>query len=359
MRFSQSLRLRGLRETMKFKSTYLVDAALAWVVMSLVIAGIDWQDRWHTPGAEAGYFLKLWLYWVQWGLIPLALALIQVIVMAIRSKALLRSVVAFLCLIPALLAIWAGQIEPNLLAVRFQELIVKSVAVNVKPLKIAVVSDMHWGLFVRDHQIQRVINKLSELDADIVLIAGDFTYEPNRNLKQGFSGFKSLKMPVLAVLGNHDVEKPGPKLQEELRSALLSNGVRVIEGQSLEIQNWRIVGLDDLWGGHPQKQIEELFSAKYNQFRPTLVLAHQPDTMMLLPANSVDLAIAGHTHGGQIVLPILTNIALRGAMRTTWYDGLYETPAGQLWVSTGTGLIGLPFRFRMPPRIDVLTIKPF
>jgi uncharacterized protein len=343
---------------MKFKSTYLVDAALAWVVVSLVIAGIDWQDRWHTPGSEVRYFLKLWLYWVQWGLIPLALALIQVLVLAILSKALLRSVVVLVCLMPTFLAIWAGQIEPNLLAVRFQELSMKSVGANVKPLKIAVVSDIHWGLFVRDHQIKRVVNKLSELDADIVLIAGDFTYEPKRNLAQGFSGFKSLKMPVLAVLGNHDVEKPGPKLQDELRIALRSNGVRVIEGQSLEIQNWRFVGLDDLWGGQPQKQIEHIFSAKFNQPRPTLVLAHQPDTMTLLPANSVDLAIAGHTHGGQVVLPVLTDIALRGVMRTGWYDGLYNTSAGQLWVTTGTGMIGLPFRFRMPPRIDMLTIKP-
>jgi uncharacterized protein len=343
---------------MKFKATFLITAALAWVLLSLLVTSIDWQDRWHTPGAELRYFFKLWLYWLQWGLIPLAMALIQVLRIALRSRAMLRSFMTLMYLIPTLLAIWAGHIEPHLLAIRHQELNLKSGGANAKSIKIAVVSDLHWGLFVRDHQLKRIIHKLSSIEADIVLIAGDFTYEPKRDLVRGFADFKTLKMPVLAVLGNHDIERPGPKLQGELREALRANGIKVIEGQALDFHNWRIVGLDDLWGGDPEKQIKALFSAQSNPTRPVLVLTHQPDTIRLLPTNSVDLAIAGHTHGGQIVIPVLTQIVLGATMRTAWYDGLYMTPAGQLWVTTGTGMIGLPVRFGKLPRIDVLTIHP-
>jgi uncharacterized protein len=342
--------------TEKLMRFVLIGAAT--LLFGLFVAAWDWQDRWHTEGREVHYFVKLWLYWMLWTLPVWIAAFVIELRRAIFYRHLSRGVACCVGLVVACLAAWAGLIEPHRVTVREQRIEIKSIQQSAKPLKIAVVSDFHWGLFVRDHQLQRVISELMAIKPDAVLIAGDFTYEPKRDLVGGFAGLKTLPMPVFAVLGNHDVEKPGPKLQAELRAALQANNVQMVEGRSVQWNGWRIVGLDDLWGGRPKEQIAQLFGNGSQKQSPTLVLTHQPDTIALLPAGGIDFAVAGHTHGGQIVVPILTPRVLRGTMRTTWYDGLYDAPAGKLLVTTGTGMIGLPFRFRMPPRIDVVTLFP-
>ena len=90
------------------------------------------------------------------------------------------------------------------------------------------------------------------------------------------------------------------------------------------------------------------------------VLMHQPDTAALLPpAASATVMVSGHTHGGQIWLPWVTrNRVLPGMSRYGWYEGQYATPAGDLFVTAGTGMIGLPARLGVMPRVDVITLAP-
>ena len=87
-----------------------------------------------------------------------------------------------------------------------------------------------------------------------------------------------------------------------------------------------------------------------------LLLAHQPDTYAFVPPGSAFLGMAGHTHGGQIRLPWLTGLVLRSLTRNPWWDGLYDTPAGRIFVTPGVGTIGLPMRFGVPPTIDVISL---
>ena len=71
------------------------------------------------------------------------------------------------------------------------------------------------------------------------------------------------------------------------------------------------------------------------------------------------IVISGHTHGGQIWLPWVTrNRVLPGMSRYGWYEGRYATPAGDLFVTAGTGMIGLPARLGVVPRVDVITLAP-
>ena len=91
---------------------------------------------------------------------------------------------------------------------------------------------------------------------------------------------------------------------------------------------------------------------------PRLVLAHQPDTAALLPAGSASLVVSGHTHGGQIMLPWVTRqLVLPGMSAQGWFEGLYTTQAGPLFVTGGIGTIGLPARLAVVPRIDVLLLE--
>ena len=326
--------------------------AILGLLLTFPITYVDWQGRWHTTILTGHYVFKLWLYWAQFAALPIVIA---VILGKWRSLGLVWLIGKIVFCLGLITIAWAGQIEPNLLRVRNTSIQVALTPSSPAPasVKIALISDIHWGLFSRDWQLQRLIDRINTLQVDAVFVAGDWTYEPKLDLQAGFAPFKQLRVPVFAVLGNHDVEKPGPKLAMQLRRALTANGVQFVEGQSIAWRGWQVVGLDDLWGGKPREQIATLFA----QPAPNrLVLTHQPDTLALLPANAMQLGFAGHSHGGQILLPYFTDWQLRTTMKKPWYNGLYETTHGKVFVTPGIGMSGLPWRFLVPPTIDVITI---
>ena len=330
-------------------------------VMALVavaVALLDHGGRWHTAGRAWPYVVKLWLYWGTWLVAPLVwVALVLELKQALKLKRWLAAALASCLVGLTTLGLWAGLVETHLLRVR--ETTMHRLPPGAQPVRIALVADVHWGLFFRDHQLRRLVERLNQLDVDAVVVAGDWTYEPRLDLEKGFAPFKSVRVPVFGVLGNHDVQAPGPALSSELRAALTHNGVRLLEGRRVPFKGWELVGLDDLGGGRPRAQIRRLWpdgAATANP--PRLVVTHQPDTAAFMPPGAAFLIMSGHTHGGQIWLPKLTPALLRRSMRFPWWDGLYSLPAGQLMVTPGVGTIGLPARLGVSPTIDVIDIRP-
>lgn len=320
-----------------------------WLVAAAGIAAWDWQDRWHSPAHAPSYFLKLWLFWASLAGPLLLIALLARL--ALTASWFARGVwVVMAVAIGA--GCWGRLIEPELLRVR--ETSLRGAPAGAQPVRLALVSDLHWGLFGRDHQLQRLVDRINALQPDAVLVAGDWTYEPRRDLAAGLAPLARLTMPVFAVLGNHDLQAPGPRIAADLLAGLEQHRVQVIEGRSVRWRGWEIVGLDDAWGGHPQAQIRSLLRTPGAN---RLVLTHQPDTAQHMPRGAAFLTLAGHTHGGQIRLPWLTEAVLRGTTRNDWWDGLYSVPAGQLFVTPGIGMIGLPMRLAVPPTIDLLTLQ--
>lgn len=324
--------------------------AAAALLLAVPLAWWDHQGRWHTPGGDARDLLKLWLWWAGYALPPLlGWALLRA--WAVR-RPLGRAAWLLMALLLAVGA-WARLVEPNLLRVRHTTL--QGLPDGAGPLRIALVADVHWGLFTRDGRMQRLLQRLATLPVDAVFVAGDWIYEPPRDLAAGLAGWGGLPMPVFAVLGNHDTQRPGPPLSAALRAALQAQGVVLLEGQRVRWRGWELAGLDDLWGGDPRVQIAQLPAETAAR---RIVLTHQPDTAALLPPGSARLILAGHTHGGQVRLPWITRRLLRHGTRNPWWDGLYATPAGALLVTPGIGTIGLPLRLGVPPTIDVIAFRP-
>ena len=149
---------------------------------------------------------------------------------------------------------------------------------------------------------------------------------------------------------------PGPPLAKELKAALISNNIKPIEGQSIDLGKVRLVGVGDLLAFETRA---ERLAALSIQDKPLLLLTHNPDSLYELPKLTQPFVmLAGHTHGGQINLPILTEKILALITREGYQRGLYPlADRNQLFVTSGIGMIGLPLRFAMPPVIDVLTFE--
>jgi len=252
--------------------------------------------------------------------------------------------------IGALTFIWARFIEPQIITIHHHQ-----IKVGLKA-KIVVFSDIHLGIFKKKDFLQRVVKKINQLEGiEAVFIAGDFTYNPETDLNILFADLGKIKVPVYAVLGNHDSQAPGPKIHKALKAALSEQKVIFLHNQVAEFKDFKIIGLGSKWAGEDQLTLLN----GYKKEDKILVLLHNPSSTLNYSqqnAQAVNLTLAGHTHGGQIRLPFIYRWILEAG-----FDGfdkdLHQTPNGAVFVSSGMGEIGLPLRFLIPPVIDVLTLE--
>jgi uncharacterized protein len=227
--------------------------------------------------------------------------------------------------------------------------------------KIAIISDIHLGAHLgvwkgREY-LQRVVAQLNtQSDLDAILVAGDWTYYPDKDtMKNLFEPLKLLKFPVYGVLGNHDVEKPGPKIRDELIEALSANSVTMLNNDVRVLPKFNLAGLGDFRNNEDRIDI---LSTPGLDLKKTIVLTHEPDTTTNFKSNSSPvLTVTGHTHCGQVRTFGLYKFFM--PVEDTRFDkGLYDLNEGKgkLWISCGLGEVGLPIRLENPPSIDILTL---
>jgi len=217
--------------------------------------------------------------------------------------------------------------------------------------KIVLISDLHIGAYSNSKFLQNVVDEINKnKDADFVVIAGDITYYPSKDLKKLLGPLIKIEKPTYLVLGNHDSTKPGPYLQNQLNDIFKSSKLKLLKNETVYIEelNLNILGLGDLWANEAEVKKLEKFINKDN----LLVIAHTPDTIFKYKTNIADLTISGHTHGGQIRIPFVYKLFIPS--KYDFDQGLYNTSKGKVYVSSGIGISGLPFRLGIPPSIDIV-----
>ena len=256
-------------------------------------------------------------------------------------------------------AAWGFGWEPRTLVEREYMLSLPRWSPACDGMRVDVISDLHTG---SPHNgvdnLDRIVRRLVASDADAVLMAGDYlilsvflgTYVPPETVAAHLKPLTARK-PVYAVLGNHDWWKDGGKVRVALESA----GVVVLENQARKVafdgcQMW-LVGIGDLWEGKPD--IARAFAGVQDD-APVLAITHNPDVFPQVPARA-SLLVAGHTHGGQVSLPLLGRPVLPAEER--YAIGEYVEGGRHLFVSPGIGTSILPVRFGVPPEISRLTLR--
>lgn len=298
--------------------------------------------------------MKELIFWGSYIYFPFAF----ICVYAVWRGGKFRRALAFAGLTIASVIAYARFIEPQILHTVETDIDL-SAGRPAETLRIAVVADMHYGIFANSIPMDRLARRVNSEKVDAVFIPGDFVYHlPVSDFDKTFAAIKLFDAPVYAVLGNHDVGFPGPDVSQELAKTLQENGVILVENRAVDatIANHeiQIAGVSDIW-----QQRQSYASIARASDKPRLLLAHNPDTAYDIPAAfDYDLMISGHTHGGQVRLPGM----LRRVIPTRYpFDkGLHTISRGagdrRVFVTPGTGMVGLAMRFRMPPRIDVLNL---
>lgn len=293
-----------------------------------------------------------------------------------RWKFNVVSVVLFLILFFGWAVIFYGSfIEPRILVVNTQKIDISETEVVTgvpkETLRAVLISDIHVGPYKKDGWVLRIVEKINSLKPDVVFIAGDFVYD-NVSQAKYLTPLKNLKIPlgVYAVFGNHDYDEgrdfgttQAKERSSTVKKMLESLGVKVLINSGVKLRKGKkdffVLGLDDLWTFNANvKDALKTVGYALTMPHPNIVLAHNPDVVMLSELKEADLVLAGHTHGGQIRTPWLTSIPRIPTALGDKYDrGLFNFKNIKLFITNGVSEWGPRARLFTPPEIAVLEIS--
>ena len=257
---------------------------------------------------------------------------------------------------------YARFIEPTWIDVVERDLPVPNLPPAWAGLRVGLVADLHHGRRVPIEYLRRGIARLASLEPDLVAAVGDFVTDGGQAYADAAADlFRDLSPPlgVFACLGNHDygVTHPVPHAEAgPIAGALPARSVRLLRNEAVRLERggaplW-IVGLEDPWSGRcrPAEAFAQVPSGEAN-----LTLCHNPDAADDLADAGAGAILAGHTHGGQVQVPLVGPLILPVRNRDR-YEGLHQVGGAWLYINRGLGWL-LKIRFACRPEITILSLR--
>lgn len=229
---------------------------------------------------------------------------------------------------------------------------------------IAHLSDFHYEHRFSAVPIRKSIQMVNGLRPDLIVLTGDFVtvpiFERARFLRQSAETaipcaalLGQLQAPKFAIMGNHDAAANPPLIIR----ALQDRGITVLRNASVPLErgNGRIwlAGIDDLLRGTPRMD-QTLQGIPPGE--TTILLAHEPDFADDAAHYAIDLQLSGHSHGGQIWIPVIGAPWLP-PMSRRYPRGLYRVKDLTLYTNMGIGTIHAPIRLNCPPEVTLITLR--
>lgn len=263
---------------------------------------------------------------------------------------------------PAATGLYAGLIEPFWLDVKEVPIPIRNLPEAFEGYRIAHLTDLHTGDEVPISFLQRAMRLTRELNPDCVAVTGDLTTHNFEYLQTATDLLRSLELPTYVSFGNHDYHAasafPGSirAISEPLTAMLRSAGCSVLRNSSVPIERdgkrlW-MVGLEDIYTDAFRPDIA---FANRPAGEPAICLSHNPDSTEDLLPHQPDLILSGHTHGGQLRVPLVGAVMLPIFNRQR-DQGRWMLPHGVLSISRGVGFLKQA-RFFCRPEILCYVLK--
>lgn len=290
-----------------------------------------------------------------------------------RTKGVLVRVGAALLLGVVLLIGYGVLIEPRLILDEERiEATLPRLPAGAPPETVAMFSDLQVGMwFANEDMARAVVDRVIEERPAAALLGGDFVYRNSPDPAEQVDTVVDLLapltaagIPTFAVLGNHDYAVGAVP---ELTAGLERIGVRVLRNEAAPVPGTgdpvalHVVGVGP---ARPDQADVDAALAEVPETARRVVLMHNPTTFPQLPAGSAPLAVAGHTHCGQVAIPGLpawSYLELTSAERVVsdgWAPADYGEAGNRLFVSCGIGFSVVPMRVAAPPQVVFVDLRP-
>jgi predicted MPP superfamily phosphohydrolase len=261
---------------------------------------------------------------------------------------------------------YAQFVEPHRLSVTSLDFRIPNLPDAFDGFRVAQLSDFHYGIYTGADEIAESVALANSLHPDLIVLTGDYITAPDEEKRPPATDpvfseivqcariLSALHAPhgVLGCLGNHDAVVDPQYFHE----VFLACGMRLLRNSSAPIERsgkrlW-LAGIDDALFGKPD------FSAAIRDVPPgevAILLAHEPDVADQVARYPFAVQLSGHSHGGQVRLPLITSHYLPPLARKYPF-GFYRIKNLQLYTNRGIGTIMLPYRFNAPPEVTLITL---
>ncbi len=234
---------------------------------------------------------------------------------------------------------------------------------RLQGVRVAHISDLHIGRHMRAAALRRFVDRVNATQPDLIVITGDIFDFDSSYIEEGCRELAKLSAPhgTFAILGNHDVYTGADAVARGLASLtsiqLLRDGCCRLEIAGAAL--W-MVGIEDGGESMADRGIEspvlESLARDVPREADQILLVHRPNYLPQIARLGFPLALAGHTHGGQVSLPPPIHHWNVARLLTPWTRGLFELGATRLYVNRGLGVGGLAIRWNCVREIAVLTL---
>lgn len=265
-------------------------------------------------------------------------------------------------------ALYAGEVERHWIDVVHRDIFLAGLPEEFSGMNIAQLSDIHLNEYTEPFLLREAVDHINRLQPDMVLLTGDYVSAEVLPKKMTISAagecaslLSQLTCPQrYAILGNHDCMAG----EDAVTEALHQHGIPVLRNNfvSIERGNARLwlAGLEDPVCGRPNPDRAIPAAIRNQRNEPIILMCHAPDfvdDLLMHPAGrSVALMLSGHTHGGQVRIPMLGAFHLPPGGRK-YIEGWFPMGNLQLYVNRGIGAVGVPFRFNCRPEITSFTLR--
>lgn len=220
-------------------------------------------------------------------------------------------------------------------------------------VKIAHVTDLHVGMLTPHKRILRALELAQAARPHLLFLTGDFVCYSPKFVVALAEILSTVKIETYAVLGNHDYWTD----PQGVYKALTKNGIGVLknENTTLWINNspLELVGIDDAVTGH--SDVKRAFAGTKDE-RSRIVLTHVPSIADRAASYGAGLALAGHTHGGHVHIPKVTEHLFR-RLGSPYLKGFYDVEDLRLYVNCGVGASSVPVRAGAPAEVAVFVLR--
>jgi predicted MPP superfamily phosphohydrolase len=274
-----------------------------------------------------------------------------------RRRFLANAVTAAAAVSPFGVAAYGTLLVRSRFQLRRQAFPVPGLPPGLEGIRIAVLSDIHFGPYLSLAELDRVIDMANETNPHLTLVTGDLITRAGDPVETCLQRLTRLRprIGVFGCLGNHEIYAKCEDFTARRGRAL---GIEFLRGRSKILQfggeRLNLVGVD-----YQRKEKPYLPGAE-SLLQPgavNLLMSHNPDVFPVAAKLGYDLVVGGHTHGGQVTVEIVEQTLNVGRFFTPFVAGLYRIGASSLYVSRGIGTINLPIRLGAEPEVSLLELR--